>query len=518
MSGTGTRTSVPGRSGRHEGTAPAVERHEQGATLVLTAILLVILFAIGYLGVNWSVAVAARVSAQRAADAAALAGCLDLPDAEKAVAAAQRYGASSGGLNADARANLESGIGDQVLLNPPPGRSAMVDSDGTLSVRTGEALANNRITVHVRRTQWLFGIPNWPPLDRLMRVEARAVCVRNEGGMAVLHALYQGSANKYPEGTLKVDGSDLDIPRGGIIVNSNDPTAMRALGNSQINAKYVETGSGNVQLTGSSTVNPPPYQGWDPDPFRNVPEPALGGNVDLPPYNLSIPSRGQSAPMPGCSYPQNRQPTRENPQLCTITQGSAQPGVYWGGLKLGDGTPRTITLTPGLYYMAGGGFTVTANTTVIGDGVIIFNGRNWYANAKPNRDCQSVHIQENANLSVTPPQSGWYRDLLVFQARTPAQSPQNPPPGATGQEPGCSAELETEAGVTIGRPEGPYGALYLPNARANIGPQSLGSGSARLNMNVIVIAEAIRVRGPVNFADIYIPSGDVKHGDIHLVE
>jgi hypothetical protein len=495
--------------------ARAVHRPEDGATLVLTAILLVILFAIGYVGVNWAVAVAARVSAQRAADAAALAGCLDLPDKEKAIASARKYGTSAGGLNANTSFNLESGQGDQVLLDPPPGRSAIVDSDNTKSVRTDQPLENNRITVHVRRTQWLFGIPNWPPLDRIMPVEARAVCVRNEGGMAVLHALYQGSANKYPEGTLKVDGSDLDIPRGGIIVNSADPTAMRALGNSQINARYVETGSGTVQLTGSSAVNPPPYEGWEPDPFRNVPEPTLGGSIDLAPYSLPIPPRGQAAPMPGCSYPRGRQPTREDPQPCTITQGTAQPGVYWGGLQLGDGTPRTITLSPGLYYMAGGGFTVEANTTVIGDGVIIFNGRNWYPNQKSQRDCQSVWIKENATLSLTPPQSGLYRDLLVFQARTPAPSS---PPGATGQEPDCDAELKTEAGVTIGRPAGPYGVLYLPNALANIGPQSLGSGSARLNMNVIVIAEAIRVRGPVNFADIYIPSGDVKHGDIHLVE
>jgi hypothetical protein len=33
-----------------------------------------------------------------------------------------------------------------------------------------------------------------------------------------------------------------------------------------------------------------------------------------------------------------------------------------------------------------------------------------------------------------------------------------------------------------------------------------------------VIAYEIRLRGPVRFGDIWIPSGDVNHGDVKLSE
>jgi hypothetical protein len=68
----------------------------------------------------------------------------------------------------------------------------------------------------------------------------------------------------------------------------------------------------------------------------------------------------------------------------------------------------------------------------------------------------------------------------------------------------------------MGSAEPPYGVIYLPTAHIDVGPK--GTGGTQTVINMRVIAYEIRLRGPVYFGDIWIPSGDVKHGDIHLVE
>jgi len=65
--------------------------------------------------------------------------------------------------------------------------------------------------------------------------------------------------------------------------------------------------------------------------------------------------------------------TLASPATLTITTGSATicPGTYYGGLKITGGT---VTMTAGVYYMAGGGFTVLNAASVIGtSGVMIYN-------------------------------------------------------------------------------------------------------------------------------------------------
>lgn len=453
------------------------DRREGGATLVLTAILLVILFAIGYVGVNWAVAVSARVSVQRAADAAALAGCLDLPDADKAVASAQRYGASAGGLNANASYSLESGQGDQSV-------TATVDSDGTQSVRTGPdgqpiTLQNNRITVIVRRTQWLFGIPNWPPLDRIMPVAARAVCVRNEGAQPVLHVL------SIEKDGLTIESSTLIWPTGGIVVGRADCSPnrqMKVTGVAQVRMKYIDVCSGAAGC-GEQCQNMvwpwPVNDDFLDDPYRNVPEP---NPADFADYRNRCPAPG----------------VMQNPgRICQFTSGTVPPGLY-NGLVLGSQSGGgSVTLAQGgRYYLAGRGLVVNDTTTVTGDEIFIFNG----ASSPGGSDCGSVSIEHDANLQITPQSSGTYKELLIFQARACS---------------GPQARTFVDSGVTIGLKDGPWGTLYLAGARADIGCRSC---TKTIDVNVRVVAYEIYLTGPINFADIKIPSGNVKHGDIHLVE
>ncbi len=477
--------------------ARAVHRPEDGATLVLTAILLVILFAIGYVGVNWAVAVAARVSAQRAADAAALAGCLDLPDKEKAVASAQRYGASAGGLNANTSFNLESGQGDQVLLDPPPGRSAIVDSDNTSSVRTGEQLQNNRITVHVRRTQWLFGIPNWPPLNRVMPVAARAVCVRNEGGAPVLHSL------STVRDSFVVNQAQLSLPRGGVEVGrtdcaGGDPKTMEVNGGGSVTARWIELCTGGQPfLASSSGINPPATHGWRCDEYgenqppvcRFVPEPSSADRALFPNDYRS-------------RCPDGRNPVKRGSlPFCVFNSGTVPSGVY-PGLELSG----QVTLS-GNYYLDGSGLRVQEGARVTGQpgqSVFVFIGPDR-SGSNCGSNNASVTFQQNSSFVVTPPTSGTYKDLVLFQSRNCRVQ------GGSNKN-----SFDIQGGVTMGSPDPPYGVIYLPTAHIDIGPE--GTGGTQTVINMRVIAYEIRLRGPVYFGDIWVPSGDVKHGDIHLVE
>lgn len=490
MSGRTSRSITVGRPHGAVVIAHTAHRREEGATLVLTAILLVILFAIGYVGVNWAVAVSARVSVQRAADAAALAGCFDLPDADKAVASAQRYGASTGGLNANASYNLESGQGDQSV-------TATVDSDGTLSVRTGQPLQNNRITVVVQRTQWLFGIPNWPPLNRVMPVRARAVCVRDEGGAPVLHSLSTG------RGSFVVNQARLSLPRGGVEVGrtdcaGGDPKTMEVNGGGSISARWIELCTGGQPfLASSSSISPPAIHGWRCDEYgenrpplcRVVPEPSSADRTLFPNDYRS-------------RCPDGRAPAREGSlSFCVFTSGTVPSGVY-PGLKLNG----QVTLS-GNYYLDGSGLQVLPGAHITGqqrEGVFIFVGPDRSGNNCGSNNA-SVTFQQNSSFVVTPPTSGTYKDLVLFQSRNCRVQ------GGSNKN-----SFDIQGGVTMGSPDPPYGVIYLPTAHIDIGPE--GTGGTQTVINMRVIAYEIRLRGPVYFGDIWIPSGDVKHGDIHLVE
>jgi hypothetical protein len=49
------------------------------------------------------------------------------------------------------------------------------------------------------------------------------------------------------------------------------------------------------------------------------------------------------------------------------------PGVYCGGLSIGDTGGAQFTMSPGTYVIAGGGFHVTSSAIVVGSGVTVYN-------------------------------------------------------------------------------------------------------------------------------------------------
>jgi hypothetical protein len=103
-----------------------------------------------------------------------------------------------------------------------------------------------------------------------------------------------------------------------------------------------------------------------------------------------------------------------NYQISSSGNYTLQPGVYNGGIALSGPSPGTVTLMPGIYYMQGGGFSISGGLSVTGSGVMIYNA--------PVHNSESVSLSGNGSLTLSPPTSGTYKGIAIFQARSATAS------------------------------------------------------------------------------------------------
>src|SRR5262249_23267204 len=91
------------------------------------------------------------------------------------------------------------------------------------------------------------------------------------------------------------------------------------------------------------------------------------------------------------------------------TSGSYPPGYYSQGISVGNN--QSVTLQPGVYVLGGGngkkgGITVGAGGSVTGNGVMLFLASG------------GLSISAGGSITLSPPTSGTYKDLTIFQSRT----------------------------------------------------------------------------------------------------
>jgi hypothetical protein len=479
---------------------------------MLMAVSIGFLFFVGLLGINVTTIMASRNSAQRAADASALAGCLDLDGTVEAKTIAEQ--------RAIDYAQLES-------HNNTVGFTEGGNFGTSVEFGNRLGLENNWIRVTVQRDQPVLGWAGFGVTER--NVQARAACTREEGGSPVMHSLSTG------EQSFSIEGStQLNLGRGGVTVGAADCSGGRratVLGQTTVEARFIEvcspgsgtSGNSGIQICGSCTVDAQIVQDSRPDPYAHLDAPSP------PPVSPTA-----KLVMAECTYPNVDpmdlfSPSPRNPHMCEIASGDptiptvgfqpgtnqcADPGtvvVYYGGMKLGDGThgsggpSREITICPGIIlYMAGGGLVITPRTTVYGSGVMIFNGTNPHTIGHA-RNCGQFLMEHSSRLLISVPGPSPYDELIFYQQRDATM---------------CDATAELKAGVTVGveSENGPWGSLYLPTAEIQIGPQSLGQGGGMSTYNVRIVAYEIDLTGPVTFNDVFIPSGTPKWGDVRLSE
>jgi Putative Flp pilus-assembly TadE/G-like len=118
-----------------------------------------------------------------------------------------------------------------------------------------------------------------------------------------------------------------------------------------------------------------------------------------------------------------------------------EPGIYYGGICIGapaatqcghkvggscntstTGTPGTVTLKPGVYIMAGGGFYVCGNSNLVADGVTIYNTEDNQALGANAGKLDQVYINTRGNVTLKAPDAGkaTFGGMVIWQGKDPA--------------------------------------------------------------------------------------------------
>jgi Flp pilus assembly protein TadG len=265
-----------------------------------------------------------------------------------------------------------------------------------------------------------------------LKISATATAKPAGGGKVCVLAL-----SRLASGSISTHGTaDLNLDGCSIYDNSSNSTALTVGGSGKISALSVGVAGG---ISGASAIVT--TQGVltglapIPDPYANVAVPAFSG----------------------CR--QNNFSTKE-----TVT---INPGVYCGGMQIGAGA--VVTLTPGIYYIDGGEFSIKGGGTITGVGVtLIFTSStmtNW----------PTASINGNATVSLTPPVSGPTAGIVMF--------------GDRNMPVGTSFNLNGGTSQYLG------GAIYFPS-----GALTFGGGTATSTTCTQLIADTIEFVGNAGLA------------------
>ena len=331
-------------------------RDQSGTFVIITAIVMPVL--IGTVGLGTEVALwlnkhrtlqsAADSSAVSAATAYFLDNTADVHIQADAVSAS--YGFTNGFYGAT------------VTVNRP-------QQSGSYTTQLGA------VEVIVQQSQVRLFSALW--FSDVLPISARAVAVSTNSGLGCVLSL-----NPTAAAAIKTKGSaQVDLKDCGLYDNSADASGALTVGGSgHITALSIDvvggiTGTSNITATqGIRTAQPPAS-----DPYASA---------SIPPFS-------------GCSGGNNfRQGTG------TITIG---PGVYCNGFSLNAGA--NVTMSPGIYYIDRGSFSINGGATLTGNGVtIVFTSStgNNYATAT---------INGGATVNLTAPTTGPTAGIALFGDR-----------------------------------------------------------------------------------------------------
>jgi len=375
---------------------------ERGQALVILVGAVTALLLVAALAFDIGMIMLERRDDQNAADAAALAGVACLLQSPPNTACAQ------------SRATQVAQQNVQEKLNDPAPPSIIV------------GVSRTRVQVQIQRDMPalfapLAGIFNW-------HVSALAVALAQTDAppFAALQAL-----NPTACPALLISGTGVITTHGDVQVNSSCPDqALKISG--QGNLDFREDGLscwvvGGHQISGkgSGDLCDPPNQGVAiPFPIPPFPPSGIWPAPAVQVGGSTVPPNG----CPGSLVPSTdlAPATCQFPASYKNTTWRLFPGYYPGGIKL-QGV--TVYLEPGIYYLAGGGFTATSTGTsvtsvnpggtALGGGVMFFNTTHPRFSAGPiaiggNGATFNLYPLGGLNENCSGPASGWER-YLVFQ-------------------------------------------------------------------------------------------------------
>ena len=404
---------------------PRLASDEQGLAILFWALMLPFILLFFALVADTGLATVEKRELQNAVDAAALAGAQELPDADAAEAVAERF----------VEANLGTDPSDLTIAVTTP-----YDGDPTLI----------EVTVTGPTVKLLGGDYALGPETVSARAVARAS--NNYGAGYTFLVLSETACSAFT----KSGSSNLIINGGAVMVNSdcnggpNSRAVVRSGAGDVITAANDHFDQGGFKDSGSGEFLPAlsTVPTIVPDPLAGLMPPVVTEAA------ASVDSGGGPA----------------NP--ATLLVGEApltilRPGVYFGGIKIhltGD-----VTMEPGVYVMAGGGFGRSGSGSLTAAGVTIYNTSDPFGDPELEGaaviECRVIDIRGSGATNISGPASGAYRDIAFWQ------------------DPACDEPMSLEGGEGV-----TSGVIYLPNAEFQL------SGSGGLGP-VQVVSDTVKITG-----------------------
>ena len=461
-------------------------RQLSGQILVLASISMVVLLGFTALAVDMGYLYSMRRRMQTAADAAAVAGATALRDDQDYTKAAADISSFNGFTNS--QNNVTVAVSEPTLPSPYPSGVTYVEVDITQSVPTFflRVLGYKSMKVGARAVSGAIAGPACVyALDPSDSATFSLTGNANINAQCGIVDASSSSSGLSLAGNITLKATSIGVSGSSFSKSGNitlspqpvtkvaalaDPLAARASsaapsagsctqqsGNSgnehwsgNINNLTVPSGvyNGGISITGNIGTVTFPSGNYG----NNVSFNGNGGNLVFNPGQYQNGGSGDSITLSGNTATSFNTGTYTFCGAVDITgNGSVTlpPGKYYGGIKITGNA--NVTFSPGTYILAGGGLTVTGNSTLKGTGVTFYNtSATGYAYAP-------IDLTGNETANFSAPTSGTFEGFLFFQD----------PSIAVGS-----------AGITVvGNSSSTFeGIIYSPNTAVTYVGNSGGSG------------------------------------------
>jgi Flp pilus assembly protein TadG len=347
-----------------------LHRDQSGQVAVIVALLMVVLFGFMAVAIDLGVLRHQKRQMQTVADAAAIAGALNLPLYAATGGTTLEFpnvGVTAGAQIAASQNGFTSGGNNTLTVNNPPVVSVPYGGN------TGcvEVIASQSGSTYFAN---ILGIKS-------MTAAARAVACQTSSPNCIYVTDTSGT-----DVTVTGSGGGGNLNAScGIVVNSSSPSAISVTGSG---------GGGQISATSIGVVGKPGYTD-------------TGGKITPTPVSNIIPASDPLAYLP--------QPTVgacTHPTTVTVSGTTTlNPGVYCGGLNIVTSGSATVTFNPGLYIFTGSStgisFIASGSLTVNGTGVTFYNNST--------SGSMSFTGSGSTNFNLTAPTTGTYAGILMFQ-------------------------------------------------------------------------------------------------------
>jgi hypothetical protein len=386
-----------------------------GQVMVLVCVSLVALMGMIGIVTDFSFMQHQRNMMQTAADSAAMAGSQELS-----------YGDMAAAGKADAGRNgyTDGASSVTVAINNPP-------SSGPNAANAAyvEAIVSKPEPTYFMRA---LGVAT-------LTVSARAVAYEGNGPNCIYVIDPAASGALSTNGNVSVQSSC------GLLVDSSSSSAVTAVGNASISATTIGI-VGNYSSNGNVSFTPAPKIGvvTATDPLSSLQAPTVGSCAHT---NFSLSGNSGSSGSPYQLY----------------------AGTYCGGITVHGNA--VLQFNAGTYVLAGGGMTISSNTTMSGAGVTFYNttGTGGYA---------GISFDGNSTVNLSAPTSGPLTGILFFQDRSI-------PTGSAG------STITGNSSSTFD------GALYFPTTTLTF------NGNSSANGYSIVVADKLSLSGNSSLGSNY---------------